>query len=259
MLGRMSGKTCIITGAASGIGLAISKRFAKEGAKLMMVDINKSNLEKACGDECFINDQIIFMDGDITKPGFAEAVMNASQNKFGEPSNILVNSAGIFKPTPLVNMSSEQFKKVIDVNLYGTFEFVKAFLQQFGLDKSNVGHTSGCRASIVNISSMAGKCGYAENANYVASKSGVIGFTKTVCIEYGPYDIRCNAILPGAIETPMAKENMTPDLKKGFEQIVPMRRFGQPDEVANAALFLASDESSYVNGACLEVSGGWAA
>ena len=256
----LSGKISIVTGAASGIGLAICRKFAAEGSKLMMVDSNKTALHTAQQElsRKFRSNDVFTMHGDVSKVEFATEVMHAVTSSFGKSSTVLINNAGIVDTSSIVSMTDEQFKRVVEVNLTGTFFFIRSFLQQFSIDQKIKCENKSVNASIVNISSLAGKLGMHHNANYAAAKSGVIGLTKTVCLELGKYGIRCNAVLPGFVETPMI-ESATSSYLKVIKQLNPTKRLGTVEEIANACLFLASNESSYVNGACLEVTGGFGA
>jgi len=255
MPNRLIGKISIITGAANGIGLATCKKFLAEGSKVVMIDQNKTALLEANKElsKKISDSKILSMHGDVSETDFAQTVMNSVASYFGSSSTILINNAGIVNIASVLKMTNDQFKKVVDVNLGGTFLFTQAFLNQFNFCGKPKRKTES--ASIVNIASLAGKAGMHHNANYAAAKSGVIGLTKSVCVEMGKYGVRSNAILPGFVETSMIEPAESLYLET-VKLLNPCKRFGTADEIANACLFLASDESSYVNGACLEVTGG---
>uniref|UniRef100_H2Y557 Uncharacterized protein n=1 Tax=Ciona savignyi TaxID=51511 RepID=H2Y557_CIOSA len=257
-IGRLHGKISIITGAASGIGFACAQRFLREGSKILMVDSNRSLLEtahKELNDQ--YTDQVKYHCGNVADRECARDVVDMPENHFGSESSVLVNAAGITRPNSILNTSENELNSVLNVNFNGLFFFCQAFSQKLVKNKQKAKAAS-LNASIVNISSMAGKLGMFDNANYAASKAAVIGFTKSSCIELGKHGIRTNVIQPGFIQTPMI-ESMTPEYKNAVLKSVPLRRLGRSDEIANVCLFLASDESSYVNGACFEVSGGMGA
>ncbi|XP_078489804.1 (3R)-3-hydroxyacyl-CoA dehydrogenase-like [Ciona intestinalis] len=248
---RLAGKVAIVTGAASGIGRAICQRYANEGASLMLVDRNQERLEKATktlftghGNKHCISE------GNVSDFDFANKLFDQVKETYGKAGNVLVNCAGITRDSLLINMTEKQFDDVIQVNLKSIFTMTKAFI-------GTLRHTGGMHpASIINISSIVGKTGNAGQANYAASKAGVIGFTKTVGMEMGRYGVRCNAILPGFIQTPMT-DAVPEEIMKKYLKMIPMKRMGTPEEIANVCLFLGCDESSYVNCAALEVSGGF--
>jgi 3-oxoacyl-[acyl-carrier protein] reductase len=242
----LEGKTALITGASRGIGKAIAQRFAKEGASIAITNIVE--------DEEFINtiDEIkahnVFIKGYISNASSFEdsqKVVNEIIKDFGK-IDILVNNAGITKDTLLMRMTEDQWDAVISVNLKSVFNLTKAVLQTMLKQKNG---------SIINMSSVVGISGNAGQSNYSASKAGILGFTKSVAKELGSRNIRCNAIAPGFILTEMT-ENLPPDIKSDWINKIPLKRGGTPDDVANTALFLASDLSSYISGQTIHVCGG---
>lgn len=253
-VGKLVNKVSIVTGGASGIGLAVCQRFIKEGAKVVVVDQNQDLLSSFCRTTNIPEERVLLKQGDVSQPGFADKVVKLSNEYFEVPATILVNSAGIGAVEAVTNMSDKSFNKVMEVNLNGTFQFTRAFLNQFDFKNKTDSHSP----SVVNVSSMAGKLGMPMHCGYAASKGAVISFTKSVALEYGMYGIRCNAVLPGFTDTPLVKL-LSPNYIQALIQQTPLKRLAQPEEIANACFFLASDESSYVNGACLEVSGGMGA
>jgi 3-oxoacyl-[acyl-carrier protein] reductase len=242
----LEGKTAIVTGAARGIGKSIALAFAKEGANVAVTDLridenalDVENQINAMGVKCkvYASDASNFADTDkVVKQIVAD---------FGTV-DILVNNAGITMDTLLLRMTEQQWDTVINVNLKSVFNFTKA-VQMIMIKKLG--------GSIINMSSVVGVGGNAGQANYAASKAGMIGFTKTVAQELGSRNVRCNAIAPGFIITEMTNK-LTEEVKKAWEDKIPLKRGGTPEEVAKVALFLASDLSSYVNGQVIGVCGG---
>ncbi len=242
----LEGKTAIVTGAARGIGKAIAIAFANEGAHVAITDLrlddNALEVEKliaGLGVKCkaYASDASNFAD--------TEKVVEQIVSDFGTV-DILVNNAGITMDALLLRMSEQQWDTVINVNLKSVFNFTKA-VQRIMIKKMG--------GSIINMSSVVGVGGNAGQANYSASKAGMIGFTKSIAMELGSRNVRCNAIAPGFIITEMTNK-LPRDVKKQWEEKIPLRRGGTPEEVAKAALFLASDLSSYVSGQVLGVCGG---
>jgi 3-oxoacyl-[acyl-carrier protein] reductase len=243
----LEGKTALITGASRGIGKAIARKFAREGASIAVTNIVE--------DEEFLNtiDQIksetnAQIKGYVSNAASFEdsqRVVNEIINDFGK-IDILVNNAGITRDTLLMRMSEDQWDAVITVNLKSVFNLTKAVIQPMLKAK---------KGSIVNMSSVVGVSGNAGQSNYSASKAGILGFTKSVAKELGSRNIRSNAIAPGFIITEMT-ENLPPDIKSDWISKIPLKRGGTPEDVANTALFLASDLSSYITGQTIHVCGG---
>jgi 3-oxoacyl-[acyl-carrier protein] reductase len=242
----LKGKTAIVTGAARGIGKAIAIKLAQEGANIaftdLAVDDNAKEVEKSIN-ELKVRGKAYA--SDASKFEETEKVVGEILKDFGTV-DILVNNAGITMDTLLMRMTEEQWDKVISVNLKSVFNFTKAVQMTMLKQKSG---------SIVNITSVVGVSGNAGQANYAASKAGIIGFTKSVARELGSRNIRCNAVAPGFIITEMT-DKLTEEVRKQWVEQIPLKRGGTPEDVANAVLFLASDLSSYVNGQVLGVCGG---
>ena len=237
-------KVAVITGASRGIGKAIAVKFAENGAKLALISRSDGAIRLAQQ----LSDQGFFAKGyqlDVSDYQQAQQVAQQILQDF-ETVDILVNNAGITRDTLLLRMSEEDWDKVILVNLKSVFNMTKAFLQTMVRKRSGV---------FVNISSVVGRGGNAGQANYAASKAGIIGFTKSVAKEYGNRNIRANVIAPGFIETDMTKD-LPEKVVQEYVQRIPLRRPGKPEEVANVALFLASDMSSYITGQVINVCGG---
>jgi len=242
----LEGKTAIVTGAARGIGRAIALAFAREGADVAITDLRleenafeTEKLIKSLGVKCkvYASDASNFAD--------TEKVVEEIIKDFGTV-DILVNNAGITMDTLLLRMTEQQWDAVISVNLKSVFNFTKA-VQRIMIKKLG--------GSIINMSSVVGVGGNAGQANYSASKAGMIGFTKSIAMELGSRNVRCNAVAPGFIITEMTNK-LPEEVKKLWEEKIPLKRGGTPEEVAKVALFLASDLSSYVTGQVIGVCGG---
>jgi 3-oxoacyl-[acyl-carrier protein] reductase len=241
----LEGKTALITGASRGIGKAIALRFANEGANIAFTDL--------VADETFQATERELQALGVKAKGYASNASSFEDSantvdqiakEFGT-IDILVNNAGITRDNLLMRMTEQQWDMVINVNLKSAFNLTHA------VQKHMLRQRSG---SIINMSSVVGVSGNAGQSNYSASKAGMIGFTKSVAQELGSRNIRCNAIAPGFIITDMTGQ-LSDEVRKGWEQKIPLRRGGTPDEVAKAALFLASDLSSYVSGQVINVCG----
>lgn len=242
----LEGKVAIITGASRGIGSGIAKVFAQQGANVAFT--YSSSVESALALENELNALGIKSKGyQSNAANFAEAqkLVDDVLLEFGT-IDILINNAGITKDNLLMRMSEEDFDKVIEINLKSVFNMTKA------VQKTMLKNRKG---SIINMSSVVGVKGNAGQANYAASKAGMIGFTKSVALELGSRNIRCNAIAPGFIETEMTAK-LNEDVVQGWRDSIPLRRGGTPEDVANACLFFASDMSAYVTGQVMNVDGG---
>ena len=242
----LEGKTAVITGAARGIGKSIALRLAAEGANIAFTDLA-------------YNESVQALEGELTAMGVKAKGYASNAANFADTNDVvakivadfgridvLVNNAGITRDTLLMRMTEEQWDMVINVNLKSVFNFTKAVQSIMLKQKSG---------SIINMSSVVGVSGNAGQANYSASKAGIIGFTKSVAKELGSRNIRCNAIAPGFIITDMTNQ-LTAEQRDAWVQNIPLRRGGTPEDVANTTLFLASDLSSYVSGQVIHVCGG---
>jgi 3-oxoacyl-[acyl-carrier protein] reductase len=245
-MGLLEGKTALITGASRGIGKAIAIKFANEGADIAITNI--------VDDEEFRSTVKEIEALGVKAKGYVSnaAKFEDSQNVINEvvkdfnKIDILVNNAGITRDTLLMRMTEDQWDSVIAVNLKSVFNLTKAVLMTMIKQKGG---------SIVNMSSVVGVSGNAGQSNYSASKAGIIGFTKSIAKEVGSRNIRCNAIAPGFILTEMT-EKLPENVKKEWAEKIPLKRGGTPEDVANTALYLASDLSSYVTGQTIHVCGG---
>lgn len=242
----LEGKVAIVTGASRGIGKAIAQQFIAQGAKVAFT--YRSSAEAAASLEKELSA------GGGTVKGFQSdaASMNDAERLVGEvveafgTVDIVINNAGITDDTLLMRMTEEQWDRVISVNLKSCFNLTKAVMRTMLKARSG---------SIVNISSVVGVQGNAGQANYAASKAGILGFTKSVALELGSRNIRCNAIAPGFIETEMTAK-LDADTVQGWRDAIPLKRGGTPEDVANLCVFLASDMSAYITGQTLNVDGG---
>ena len=242
----LKGKVALVTGAARGIGRMIAVRFAQEGADVAFTDLsrdeNMESLEKELSELGVKGKGYVSDASDFEQ---AQQVMDQVVGDF-EKVDVLVNNAGITRDTLLMRMDEEMWDLVIKVNLKSVFNFTKA-VQKYML-KARTG-------SIINMSSVVGVNGNAGQANYAASKAGILGFTKSVAKELGSRSVRCNAIAPGFIITDMT-DKLPENVKEEWIKTIPLKRGGLPKDVANVSLFLASDLSSYMTGQTLQVCGG---
>ena len=241
------GKTALITGASRGIGKGIAEVFAKNGCNIAFTFA--SSVEKARAFESELSEKY-----GVKVKGYQSNAADFKQSEdlatqviadFGK-IDVLINNAGITRDTLMLRMTEEQWDEVINTNLKSAFNLTKAFLKHF------LGNRAG---SIINMSSVVGVKGNAGQSNYAASKAGLIGFTKSIAAELGSRNIRCNAIAPGFIETEMT-EVLDQDVVASWRNSIPLKRGGQPVDVANATVFLASDLSAYITGQTLHVCGG---
>ena len=245
-MGLIEGKTALITGASRGIGKAIAVRFAMEGSDIAITNIVDDDEFKTTIKEIeALGVKVKGYVSNAAKFDDSQRVINDIVKDFGK-IDILINNAGITRDTLLMRMTEDQWDSVIAVNLKSVFNLTKAVLMTMIKQKNG---------SIINMSSVVGVSGNAGQSNYSASKAGIIGFTKSIAKEVGSRNIRCNAIAPGFILTEMT-EKLPEEVKKEWAEKIPLRRGGTPEDVANTALFLASDLSSYVTGQTIHVCGG---
>ena len=247
---RLKDKVVLVTGAAGGIGLASARRFLADGAKVVVADLGPTRVAAACAELGFTNpadpaSRVMAGVVDVTDRDQIDRLLAAVLARWGR-IDVLLNNAGITQDARLVKMTDAQFDQVIAVNLKGVFECAQAVARIMVTQKSGV---------IINASSVVGVYGNFGQTNYAATKSGVIGFTKTWARELGPQGIRVVAVCPGFVETGILKSIPAPVLQKMVDK-VPLGRLGKPEEIASVYAFLASDDASYINGAVIEVSGG---
>ena len=241
---RLKDKVAIITGAASGMGHGEAIRFAQEGAKVVVADLNIEGAQQVAEEIKAAGGEAIAVAVNVMKVEDIQACVKAAEEAFGQV-DILVNNAGVFdKYAKALDVTSDQWAFMLNVNLTSVFEFSKAVLPAM-IERGN--------GAIVNIASVAGLVAGKGGAGYTASKHGVIGLTKHLSAEYARFGIKINAICPGTIETPLVK-----DVLAGLsKEAVPTRTFGQVEEVADLAVFLASDEAKFMSGAMVPIDGGF--
>jgi 3-oxoacyl-[acyl-carrier protein] reductase len=241
----MENKVVLITGGGRGIGREIANRFAKEGTDIAICDVNQEAMEEVKKEVESLGRKCLTFQADVTKMEQVEEMISKVLDNF-KKVDILINNAGITRDSLLVRMSEKDWDAVLDINLKGVFNCTKAVAKP--MMKQRWGR-------IVNIASIIGIIGNAGQANYAASKGGIIAFTKSIAKELASRNINVNAIAPGFIETDMTKK--LPDNYKGeMLKMIPLNRFGEAQDVANTALFLASESASYITGHVIQVDGG---
>jgi len=249
----LKGKVVIITGARRGMGKADALAFAKNGAKVVVADISQEECQLVVDEIKKSGGEGLAVKCDVTNEKEIEEMVKKTIEKFGKV-DILVNNAGICQFKPFLELTKEEWQRTLDINLKGYFLCAKATAKEMVKQKSG---------AIVNIASIVmgqiGK-GMAGLAHYSASKGGIAALTKTLALELAPYNIRVNAIAPGAIDTPMAASaKADPKVLEQTLAMIPLHRMGKPEEIANAVLFLSSKASSYITGSIIVVDGGWLA
>lgn len=245
----LEGKVAIVTGAARGIGEAIAIKLAEHGANIAFTYVSEGSAEKAKAVEEKINALGVKGKGYRSNAGDfkeCETFVNDVTKEFGT-IDVCVNNAGISKDNLLLRMTPEQWDEVMNINLKSVFNMTKQVIRPMMKAKSG---------SIINMSSIIGMHGNAGQSSYAASKAGIIGFTKSVALELGSRNIRCNAIAPGFVETDMTHYLKEGEAAQAFLDKIPLSRFGKAEEIAGTTLFLASDMSSYVTGQVISVCGG---
>jgi 3-oxoacyl-[acyl-carrier protein] reductase len=243
---RLDGKTALVTGGSRGIGRAIVKAFAREGAKVAFVYASNATAADALVTECTAAGQtVIGFQCDVKDKGAVDALVQKVVEDWGK-LDILVNNAGIIKDTLLAMMSEEQWRDVIDTNLTSVYNFCQAVTRPM---------MSAKKGRIINMSSVAAEFGNKGQANYAASKGGIDGFTRCIATELASRGITVNAIAPGFIETDMT-EAVRNAAEAEIKKRIPARRLGKPEDIAEAVLFFAADSASYITGQVLKVDGG---
>jgi 3-oxoacyl-[acyl-carrier protein] reductase len=239
------GRTSIVTGASQGIGKAIAFELAREGAEVILVDIQKEKLDEVAGEISANKGKAAVFSADVSRMDEAMKVVEEAV-KGSKKIDFLVNNAGITRDNLLMRMKEEEWDSVLNVNLKGVFNFSKAVIRN--MINNRYGR-------IVNISSIVGLIGNVGQCNYSASKAGVIGFTKSLAREVASRGITVNAVAPGYIDTPMT-EGLPESVKQQFRDWIPVKRFGTPEEITHAVKFLLSDEAAYITGQVINVNGG---
>ena len=244
---KLENKIAIVTGASSGLGFAIASKFIKEGASVVFSDINEEKGQALVKDI----DNAIFIKCDVTKSEEVQALILKTAEHFGS-LDIIVNNAGVATMAPFVEMTDNDWKKVIDVNLTGVFYGARE-AAKYMLNNE-------IKGSIINMSSILSVNGFSTAVSYCAAKGGVNQITRTAAMELAQKGIRVNAIAPGFIKTEMTKAMLEEEQTKAFlENSTPLGYVGEPEDIANAALYLASNDSKYVTGSIMFVDGGWTA
>lgn len=244
---RLKDKTAIITGGGTGIGLATARAFYQEGAKIILFGRRKEKLEKAVEK---LGGSAIIVQGDMTNNNDLDQLINETLHNF-KKIDILVNNAGLFNGSPLHEISDSQWDEIMDINIRSVFQLTRRVLPAMLSQKYG---------NIIHISSILGLIAVPQVAAYNVSKGALNQFSRSIAVEYGSSGIRSNSICPGLIATDMTADLMKDaDLMKEWSKEYPIGRFGKPEDVANACLYLASDESSFVTGITLPVDGGFTA
>lgn len=239
-----SGKTVVVTGSTRGLGKAIAEKFAQSGANVVLNGTSQTvfKTEEEFRQKGY---SVKAVEGDISIPEKAQELINMAVKTYGTV-DVLVNNAGVIRDKLMMKMSVEDWDTVLDINLKGAFLCTKA------ITKLMMKKRQGC---IINITSVVGVMGNAGQANYAASKAGMIGFTKSVAKELGAWGITCNAIAPGFIETDMS-DQLSDEIKERYLAVIPLKRAGTPSEVADAVCFLASEKAKYITGQVIHIDGG---
>jgi 3-oxoacyl-[acyl-carrier protein] reductase len=242
---EVNGKIALVTGGAQGIGKAIALLLAQKGSDVIVSDVNLEKAEETAREIEALRRRSMAIRANVAVFDEVEKMVQALIERFGR-IDILVNNAGIARDKLLLRMTEEDWDAVLDINLKGTFNCTKTVIRHMSKQRSG---------RIVNIASVVGEMGNAGQANYSASKAGVIGFTKTIAREFASRGITVNAIAPGYIVTPMT-DALPEKAKEELKRMIPMERLGQPEDVAQAVLFLVSEASGYITGQVLNVNGG---
>ena len=245
---ELNNKVALITGSSQGIGKAIALKYAKSGANIVINYIGDDTQAKTVANECeALGVKTLIVEADISKSDQVKILFEKTLEEFSR-IDILVNNAGITKDSLMMRMTDEAFEQVIDVNLKGTYYCMKQVIKTMMKQRSG---------RIINMASVVGITGNAGQVNYSASKAGVIGMTKTMARELAARHITVNAIAPGFIQTDMT-DILSEDIKDQLKKQIPLARLGTVDDVANVAVFLASDEANYITGQVLSIDGGMA-
>lgn len=242
-------KCVIVTGSARGIGREIALKFGSEGANVVVFDINIDGqaevAQSVCDEIKGLGGDAKYIFGDVSKPEDTDALINFAKSEFGSV-DVIVNNAGITRDNLIMRMSEADWDAVLTVNLKGAFNVIKSATRTLMKQRSG---------NIINMASVSGVMGNAGQANYSASKAGLIGLTKSVAKELASRNIRCNAIAPGFIQTPMT-DKLSEDIQQAYKDGIPLKKFGQVEDIANLAVFLGSEKAKYITGQVINVDGG---
>ena len=249
---KLNGKVTIITGASGGIGKSVAQKVLEEGSKVVLVSRNKNKLKKTV-EELGKNDNLIYMAADVSHESEVLSVIEQTLTAFDKIDNLINCAAIINDPTPFHLMTEDQWTNLMNVNLKGTFQPIKAVIPLMIEQKSG---------NIINISSLLGIRAIPKVpfSIYGVTKAGIIMLTRSIAVEYGQYNIRCNCIAPSTIRSPMMEPYLQDEnAKRMLEGSFPLKRIGDPEDVANAILFLASDDSKWITGTVMTLDGGLSA
>ena len=244
-MGRLANKSAIITGAGRGIGKAIALRYASEGCNLALCDVNLESVSATADEAHVLGVQAIATQTDVTSREQLQAMVDGAINEFGTVE-ILVNNAGIFFNASFHEMTDEQWDRMMDVNLKGVFVLSQIVIRHWLVEN--------IKGAIVNLASISAAIAFTNSSAYCTSKAAVASMTRCIALEYGPKGIRANSMAPGIINTGMPNEDQA---NEWVNTRIPLRKLGEPEDVADLALFLASDESRYLTGDMIFVDGGW--
>lgn len=245
-MGRLSGRTALITGAARGIGRSIALRFAAEGANLVLCDLNLGSLREVGAEAESKGVQALCRQTDVSQREPVQELVDAGLSEFGMIHTV-VNNAGVFFNAPFEQTSDEQYDRIMAVNVKSVF-LVSQIVIRHWLRRE-------IKGAIVNLASIGAAVAFVDSSAYCTTKGAVATMTRCIALEYGPRGIRANSIAPGIIDTPMLPS--AEDSQYWANNTIPLRRLGAPNDVADVALFLASDESRYITGEMIFVDGGW--
>lgn len=247
MTQRFAGRIAIVTGAGNGIGAAIAARIAAEGAAVVAADKDESAAQKVCAEVAAAGGKAAACRVDICVPADVEAMTSFTRERFG-PAHILINNAGLGSQKHFLETPLEMLRLMLDTNIVGTFLCAQAAARDM------VGLGGG---AIVNFSSHSGFLGSSGRAAYAASKAGIIGMTRVMAVDLAQHNIRVNTVAPGTVATPRIKASHNEERRETWLKSIPMARYGEPHEIAAAALFLASDDAAYMTGQTIAVDGGF--
>ena len=245
-MGRLTGKTALVTGAARGIGRAIALRFAAEGANLVLCDLNLESLREVVEEAESKSVRALPRQTDVAEREQVQQLVDAGISEFGAIHSV-VNNAGVFFNAPFEQTTDEQYDRIMAVNVRGVFLVSQIVIRHW------LRH--GIKGTIVNLASIGAAVAFVDSSAYCTTKGAVATMTRCIALEYGPRGIRANSMAPGIIDTPMLPSQE--DNIRWANTTIPLRRLGEPNDVADVALFLASDESRYITGEMIFVDGGW--
>lgn len=245
---QLENKVAIITGAASGFGKATAELFAKEGAKLLITDLDEVGIQAVADDLKAKGSEVLGLKADAADEADVKAMVDGAIKEFGQ-IDILFNNAGVYYPGNVEETSIEDWQKTLDINLTGPFlacKYAMPYLKE-------------SKGVVINTGSASSLIGFGGAVSYAATKGGILQFTRALAVDYAKDGVRANCICPGNSQTGMTEDLLEDEnIKNAFLDPIPLNRLGQPEDVAKAALFLASDQSSYTTGLALTVDGGWA-